>query len=309
MRWAFRNLVRFAWLFPAIAVLLFAASVAVHFHFLVGSAHQSLAGISQSTALADSAKRVFIAASIALSVAGASALAFAIYILLRARLKAEVLLGLVVFVIVWEIFVYMIDFGPALGGEYAPAVLNAIAENIASGGTVLWFSDVMSKIGALVIAFVVAALCVLSDRSGADIPRVMSRKLRDFQKLLYVTTTLLLTGMLFTYCMFRWSALITEPEQARDVAEIFSNGIVLAAGIFYSVLLVCAFVPVAVLQGRMVARLEQAALQKDPTLDINKWRADNQLNFSPLSALRTYFVMASPLITGAASYFAKGLLA
>lgn len=168
---------------------------------------------------------------------------------------------------------------------------------ISMGGNVLAFLGIVS---ILVSAFMLARISGITDK-----PRVLADSIRRFSELLYVASALLVVGTSTIFSLFRVAA-----EVQNDSALKTAQSVGIAAGSFFTMLLVFIFLTVASIQEERINRLadDEAAAFKLKTqveqeyFDRKKWLESNGFEEGgPRKLTIQVLALLGPLAAGLAS--------
>ena len=295
------------WLLPAIGIVVFAMLVGLHNYLLLDYGFPDIAKMSVRRARGEAAFMLWSIASVTTWIAALGSILYSANLLRKLQFPTNDRRLLIVFGAGWILAALVIHFGSDLAGAPGRVLLGAINQEYRLGGPVDLLMQVSTKLAIVAIGLVACALCGLAHPINSTTPQELAKRAKEFNELLYLTAGLMLSGMLLIFSLFRWGALSIGGVEP-DVASTIANGIVLGAGVFYTVLLGVAFLPVAVAQQSMLENLTTRQAQETPDLDIPRWRIATGLDFSPLTTLKTYLMMASPLLSGAFTLLIRGQL-
>ena len=166
----------------------------------------------------------------------------------------------------------------------------------ASGVDIVTTIKVSNTVAYLAVASIVVSNCFLTcTRSENEQIKGLADQISQFKLSLYSSATLLTVGAFEIYCLFRWSASIYTDDIGAALAQV-TNALTLSMSIFYSVLLTCAYLPVAMIQD---ARLRQALHTEKPTdIETAAWLKKNGIEMSPLHVLGHYVAILAPVLMG-----------
>lgn len=295
---------RVLWLLPIVIPLMFIVAVSANFALLGIDRAASLEALDRHVAAVSNARTLFVVAAAAFAAAMVGSIGYSAFVLLRVRYSLREAAALLAWAVAWLAVAWHLDFGRILGGEYGDALLATVIERVPQGRLYVDVLQALLVSRGVGLASLGLAVCSVVHPSRARNARTMAVSARDFYHLLYLTTGVLLTGMMLTYCILHWAALLADPAK-RTASAMLGDGILFSVGIFYSVMMVVVFVPTAIMQMRLIEGLERGACQATPGVNLEQWRTENGLQFSPLTAARTYVAMATPLPGGAVQFLAS----
>jgi len=147
------------------------------------------------------------------------------------------------------------------------------------------------------LVFFVAAACGLCHPKDSGNAEDLAERVRLFFHLMYLSVGLTLTAIWMIFCLFHWAAAMASADEAKN-ATVIADMNVLCAGIFYSVILVIAFVPTAVVLQRMIEVAFRTNLNSENGLKYEEWKDVVGLSEMPLSTMKTYVALGAPMIGG-----------
>lgn len=159
-------------------------------------------------------------------------------------------------------------------------------------------------VGGLVVGMV---LCLEEppdtglDAQAAQLERNMNRMRRQ----LYLSGLVLTFGMFFAISWMRWPVPMVDGAQAAAYGALVSSAL-LFVGIYFSLLILSFYLPVAlILEGRK-QRLSDAAAQDDSLADYKAhaaWLKMRGLETNPIEFLKSGFALAAPVLAAFAGSF------
>jgi hypothetical protein len=300
------------WLLPMVAVLVFFAVTAVHYQLLINAPSETVL-IRLGDALAvkrEVWKELWIGGSMSLCLAAIGSIFHSTYILIRLNLSRYARMLLISFCLILIFLGLSLWYRSGTGyafemtGGYAARVLSGLRTTEIQGrvtGTLIISSSL--AFGAMV--FIVSALSGLMHPRDSEKPELVAERVRLFNNLLYLSVGLTLTAVWMIFGIFHWAASLAGPGEIKNAA-IIADTVVVLAGLFYSIILVVAFVPTATaLQGMMDTAFRNRIGEN---VKYDDWR--NSMGFSdmPLTTVRTYVTLGAPLISGLCASLAKSVL-
>ncbi|WP_092060051.1 hypothetical protein [Poseidonocella pacifica] len=164
--------------------------------------------------------------------------------------------------------------------------------------------------GAGVAALVLGMILCLARPTGhaslAERTYLIGRAQLASRRFLYMAGLLLSSGMFVTMSWMLWPVPLVEEAHRAAFREVI-NGLLLYAGVFYTLLIVLGFGPVILIQARRIDALAMEALYgegdppKIPALEA--WKKEAGLAVNELQSLQALLAAGAPLITGFAGSF------
>lgn len=272
---------------------------------LVEGTAATIKGLNRHAAAQSTGRLLGVTSTLTLMVTALAVLWYAFVLVRHAGFRISEWAVLVAAGSVWMSAAWSVDFGKSIGGEYALVLIQDLVHRETLGTGYWQVLNAIDAIGAAAPCVIGAALCGLVLRSEALTPQALAARTRHFRILLYLAIALLIAGTFYVFSLNRWSALVGD-EGRREMVLLLSSGIMLNFGLFYSTLLVMAFVPTALLLMHAIDVQERRALQLDARLDVSAWRRAHRLEFSPLTEMRTYWALLSPLVASLVQAYLLG---
>ncbi len=186
-----------------------------------------------------------------------------------------------------------VTIGMAFNAGMAAATYPGLAIKDPVAGVVTSVNKGLIHYAIVLMLWVCVGLCGCVPTSVAK----LSVNLRLFQFALASSSLMLTTGVLHTACLHDWGAEHNSWWFNRETNMRYAKAITTASGILFSGILIVVFVPTAIALGRTYEKCASiAARELGDKFDVERWSAEHRLPGDPLSMLRTYLVLAAPLV-------------
>ena len=159
-------------------------------------------------------------------------------------------------------------------------------------------------VGALIVGMV---LCLerLPTKSTKDAAKTLAANLQRMRRQLYLSGLVLTFGLLFATSWMHWpSALVVD--DSRDAFLRVVKSASLYMGVYFSLLILSFYLPVALILDRQVQDLSEHAREdvgKGAAFNVTDWRAQNSLKEGVADYIRAGLALTAPILAA----FAGGI--
>ena len=159
-------------------------------------------------------------------------------------------------------------------------------------------------VGALIVSMILC-LQTHATRDVEEEAALLAQNLRKMRQQLYLSGVVITFGMFFATSWMYWPVpLVVESEQAAYGSVVLS--LALFTGIYFSLLLLSFYLPVALIldaRVRRLAGLAGADAKGGKPLDIDDWRRSRGLKEGAADYMRAGFALTAPILAA----FAGGI--
>lgn len=152
------------------------------------------------------------------------------------------------------------------------------------------------------IVLVVAACCAMTHKSLSRNRTDQTETFDLFQQNLIVTAILLCTGILHIYSLYKWQTVFIGPDPE---ARLILSGMTLSVSIFYTVCFAAIYLPTYLVIRRAAFAWAKSSSNAESNEGVLKFMEDEGVSFGLKNILNFVSLIASPLIVGLLTEFAK----